>query len=111
MDRKTYRDSEKSVRESKHVFRSIARSTDTRTLIGSLIAPLPTGHSLAVLLSNRSTLLAGLMSTFTLDWAIRQRMAGTNLSWFVLQDLPTPPVSGQAKLFSLASSQIGRAHV
>jgi hypothetical protein len=104
MDRKTYRDSENSARESKLVFRSIARSTDTRTLIGSLIAPLPTGNSLAVLLANRSTLLAGLMNTFILDWAIRQRMAGTNLNWFVLQDLPTPPMSGQTNLSSLAAS-------
>lgn len=110
MWRSTYRESEKATHSYKLPFRSIARSTDTRTLIGSQIGNFPCGNSLAVLLANHGPLLSALMNSFVLDWAIRQRMAGTNLNWFVLEDLPTPSSSKHGQLRDLANS-LQLAHI
>ena len=39
-------------------------------------------------------LLAASLSSFVLDYVVRQKMAGTDLSYFIVQQLPVPsPIS------------------
>lgn len=110
MARHTYLGSENVMHSSKLAFRSIARSTDTRSLIGTYIGNFPCGNSLAVMSANNGLLLSALLNSFVVDWAIRQRMAGTNLNWFVLEDLPTPTSDRQQELLPLAAS-LQLAHI
>ena len=93
MDVKKYYRSDKPIHKAKIAARNIARSTDTRTFIGAFVNNLPAGHSLAVMSGNQDLLLCSVFNSFVLDWELRLRLAGTNLSLFVLQDLVTPQIS------------------
>ncbi len=78
------------LRRYKVPFRSIARSTDERTVIASVVADSPCGNSVGVLgSSNRDVWsLVGALCSFVADWAIRVRLGGTNLNWYVMQEVP-----------------------
>jgi len=77
--------------EPRYLLRNIARSTDERTLIGSPTPGFPAGHSLAALATRQSTLsiwaLGAQLSSFVLDWQMRRRLAGTNVSFAFLADV------------------------
>jgi hypothetical protein len=72
----------------KYLVRTIARTTDTRTIIGTPAFGLPAGNSVLVLSMPSSTLgiwsLGGLLSSFVYDWQMRKRIAGTNVNQFFL---------------------------
>lgn len=78
----------------KLVYRAIARTTDTRTIICSPHFGLPVGNSLAVLQTLddpiSSWALSGILSSFVFDWQMRRRIAGTNVNWFYMQDAAIP---------------------
>jgi hypothetical protein len=103
MSRSTFFESETSVRNTKVVFRNIARTTDSRTFIGALINDLPTCNSIGLLQSADNLLLVSVLNSFTMDWVLRQRLAGTNLSLFLIQDLVAPRVSEMRKIRLLAA--------
>jgi hypothetical protein len=73
-------------------------------LIGTLIDDLPYGNSLAVIDASHGPLLGALLNSFVVDWAIRKRIVGTNLNWFVMEELPTPTFSDKNLLSQLADS-------
>jgi hypothetical protein len=104
MGRAEYFKAESVFRGPKLFCRNIARTTDTRTFIGALVNDLPSGHSLAAIVSKDSLALTALLNSFTIDWSLRQRMAGTNLSLFVLQDLVSPPICDLVALRPTAAS-------
>jgi hypothetical protein len=85
-----YRDNEGSVKGLKIAFRDIARSTDERTFIGSLLPDLPCGNVLGVLGSNLkyAWALLSCMNSYTFDWNVRQRIGGTHLNLFIIDELP-----------------------
>lgn len=73
-------------------WRNIARSTDERTLIPSILPRVAVAHSMPLLLSKADTrsitaLLANL-SSITLDFVARQKLGGTNFSFQYLFQLP-----------------------
>jgi hypothetical protein len=74
----------------KIVFRDIARNTDERTFIGSLLPNLPCGNVLGVLGSDKSNFgfLISCMNSLVFDWNVRQRIGGTHLNLFVIEELP-----------------------
>ncbi|WP_204150616.1 hypothetical protein [Leptolyngbya sp. CCY15150] len=79
---------------SRYLFRNIARSTDSRTMIGSPAPGFPAGNSLAALsLETQSVwdtwLLGSILSSYIYDWALRQRLGGTNLNWVFLDETST----------------------
>jgi hypothetical protein len=80
----------------KLVYRSIARTTDSRTIIGTPIPELPAGNSLGVINSRnkKSPLavwtLAGILSSYLYDWQMRRRIAGTNINMFYLDESAVP---------------------
>ena len=75
-------------------WRRIARSSDERTMISTIMPRSAVGDSEFLMLPSASTpmcaLLAASLSSFVLDYAVRQKMAGTNLSYFIVQQLPIP---------------------
>ncbi|MCH7944439.1 MAG: hypothetical protein IIC73_00255, partial [Armatimonadetes bacterium] len=80
---------------SKLAYRRIARTTDSRTVIATMMPGWPAGDSIFFYLSNRkpaerSLLLAGVMSSFAFDYQTRCRLAGTNLSDFVMAETGLP---------------------
>lgn len=92
VDALSYRRRASAVPGIKLGFRSIARATDTRTIIGALLADVPCGNALGVL-SCRDADPLGLacaMNSWVVDWAARQRLGGTNVNWYVARELPLP---------------------
>lgn len=77
-------------------FRNVARSTDERTAIFSLLPRVGVGNSLPVLLpSNISApFVAGLVANFStlpFDWVVRQKLAGVNMNFFYVEQFPVLP--------------------
>lgn len=94
-------------------YRRIARTTDTRTFICSYLPPLPCTDSLFLLLDDNDDeqvllIAASLCSSLVFDWVVRQRLSGTNLSWFVLQECPLPQVQ-HATHHAVRSRLLGNA--
>jgi hypothetical protein len=82
----------------KVIFRRIARCTDNRTFICSFGWQAPCGDSLFLLAPTSSVLentllLLSCFSSLTFDFVVRERLAGTNVSWFVVQECPLPNIS------------------
>ncbi len=89
----TYKESDKSKQGAKVGYRRIARNTDARTWIGSLISDIPSGDSIFYLIPNSLNVNDSLsvitsLNSFTYDWILRTRLGGTNLSWFILEETP-----------------------
>lgn len=82
----------------KLAFRAIAPSTNSRTFISSILQDWPTGHSLSVLVTDPhapagAAALSSVMNSFVYDYFLRQRLVGSNLSWFVLADTVVPKIA------------------
>ncbi|MEU8050937.1 Eco57I restriction-modification methylase domain-containing protein [Micromonospora haikouensis] len=70
-------------------WRDMARSTDERTLISSVIPRTAVGHKF--LLALPAIIRAGLhanLSSFVLDYVVRQKLSGTSLGYFIFKQLP-----------------------
>ena len=78
-------------------WRRIARATDERTVISTVFPRVGVGDNLFLMLFNIGTapnVLAGIIAnlgTMILDYMARQKVGGTNLSFFVYQQLPLLP--------------------
>lgn len=76
-------------------YRMIARATDERTIIASALPRVGAGHSLALVFSSAepSTLacLLGNLNALILDYVARQKVAGVNTSFFIMNQLPIVP--------------------
>ncbi len=78
------------------VFRIIARSTDARTGIFSLLPVVPCGSSLAVVMVNslydhEELWLVSCASSFVFDYVLRQKLGGPNMNFFIMKQLPILP--------------------
>ena len=89
----------------KIVFRDITNSTNSRSVISTLIPNFPYSNKLPVLTSQLSIreelLLAILLSSFALDFIARMRLVGTSLNFFIMSALA---ITKKAKLKHLAQS-------
>jgi hypothetical protein len=73
-------------------WRDICRSTDERTLICGTIPRTAVGHKFPLCFPNmRSDVLLATCSSFVVDYAARQKITGTSLTYFVLKQLPVLP--------------------
>lgn len=73
--------------------RSISNSTNERTIIVSHISESAVGHSASVIdyecaQTVAYVLVLANMNSLPLDWAARLSMGGTNLSYFIMKQLP-----------------------
>jgi hypothetical protein len=91
----TYRENSQYHNRPRIVYRRITNTSNLRTFIGSFSPPSPAGDSLFLLLfeeneTARPLSTVAVCGSLVFDWTLRQRMTGTNLSWFVLQECPLP---------------------
>ena len=72
-------------------FRDIARPTDARTVIASMIPWAGVGNTIPLLVSADTLAVAYLMSNLNamcVDFVARQKAQGTHLNWFIVEQLP-----------------------
>lgn len=82
-------------------FRNIARSTDERTGIFAALPHVALGHSGSVLTlaeatPERTASVLAALNSLVCDYVLRQSLGGSNLSFFVLRQLPVPGPSALA---------------
>jgi hypothetical protein len=97
----------------KIAFRNIARSTDERSLICSVVDAIPSGHSLSVLKPKAISydhllFLAAVLQTLSFDYVLRTRLSGSNLSLFILEECPIPRIEDHRQSVREAVSRIVR---
>jgi hypothetical protein len=81
--------------------RALSNATNERTAIACLLPDVPCGNSLGVLKPRVTTsqplrqLAAGtaMLASLPFDWALRMRLAGTNLNRFLLTDCMLPKIN------------------
>ncbi|ACZ90494.1 Eco57I restriction-modification methylase domain-containing protein [Streptosporangium roseum] len=71
-------------------WRDICRSSDERTLIDSVFPRTATPDTTLLMLPNRGSAacLSGNLSSFILDYVVRQKSSGTHLKYFTVRQLP-----------------------
>jgi hypothetical protein len=78
-------------------FRDIARATDARTVISSIIPSCAAGNTLPLVLFNglhgkqlavNTALLMANLSCFALDYIARQKVQSTHVNWYIAEQLP-----------------------
>jgi len=74
-------------------FRDIARNTDKRTAIFSIVPFAAVGHTLPVIQLEEASFdekiaLFGAFNSLVIDYAIRQKLSGTHLTFFIVKQLP-----------------------
>jgi hypothetical protein len=89
--------------ETKIVFRDVARATDERSVIATLLPDWPCANALGVIHVEARLRLALLacLDSFVFDWVVRRRLVGAHLNWFVMEDLPIPEPARLEQLPSL----------
>lgn len=94
-------------------FRDIARNTDERTAIFSLLPWSAVANSLPILQFDFPCLelpfsLVANLSTFVFDFAVRQKVGGTHLNFFIVKQLPVlgPSDYNSNQLTTIASKVV-----
>ncbi|MBK6904978.1 MAG: hypothetical protein IPH04_19755 [Saprospirales bacterium] len=81
-------------------FRDIARSTDMRTFINTLVPRSASGNKLPLLLPENddieayigyAPLLTANLSSFVFDYVARQKVQSTAMNWYIVEQLPLIP--------------------
>lgn len=113
--REEYLKTGKVRRQPKIGYSRIRRTTDTRTMMSAVLDGLPTGDSIFCIYGDPearvldTAALCGFLNSFVFDWQLRDRMGGTNVSWFYLEGLavPDPASSREVGFGEIALSLIG----
>ena len=100
-------------------FRDIARPTDVRTSIASVLPMAGYGNTLPLLLDDNNSLSASLVSTIVanlnsvcVDFIARQKAQGTHLNWFIVEQLPViAPDDYDRKFGETTARELVRDHV
>jgi hypothetical protein len=73
-------------------WRDICRSTDQRTMIASLVPKVAVGHKLPLMMPSKEPRLIACqyanLTSMALDYAVRQKVGGTSLTYFIVKQLP-----------------------
>ena len=93
---------------SRLLFMDVTSGTNTRTLIGGITIGCPAGNKVPLLTPLPShgwtalLLLNGAMDSLAFDFALRRRLAGTTLNWFIAEETAVPSVAAMTMGRSLA---------
>ena len=106
-------------REYVLAFRDIARPTDVRTMISSLIPPVGAGNKLPLLLPhdaefsvNTAAHLVANFSSVPFDYVVRQKVQGTAMNWFIVEQLPViAPEDYDRRFGEMTARDLVRDHV
>lgn len=73
-------------------YRRIARNTDERTIISSLMPLSGVGDNIFLILTPiNEAILSAILCSYVMDYIGRQKIAGTNLNFFLMNQLPILP--------------------
>lgn len=80
-------------------FRRVARSTDERTGIFTLMPVLPSGDSVFLMFPQIASAIQAFalianLNSYVLDYVIRQKVAGVNMNFFLVEQFPVLPLGG-----------------
>ena len=96
-------------------FRDIARSTDVRTMIASVVPWAGYGNTTPLLLgaTGESTgRLVANLNSICLDFVARQKAQGTHLNWYILEQLPViAPADYDRRFGDTTARDLVRDHV
>ncbi|MDI9349329.1 MAG: Eco57I restriction-modification methylase domain-containing protein [Candidatus Symbiobacter sp.] len=101
-------------------FRDITNATNERTMIATVIPAYPCGNKIPLLMpmenvENYSEICAFLsanFSSFMFDFCARVKVQGTNINWYILEQLPViPPDMYQRKFGELTAGELVTNHV
>ena len=83
----------RTARSDKLVYRRVARSTDTRTLIAAAVPGYPVADKTPTMRSkvaNATFSLMAILNSYTFDSAVRLRCGGTQIDYHVIAGIPLP---------------------
>jgi hypothetical protein len=107
----------KASRGLKLGFMDVGSATNSRTMIAALTFDCPHGNKVPVLMPRGSPkgsaeALCGVLGTFAYDFAMRARLGGLTLNYFIVEETPLPRLVHRA-LDEVASAAraLGMAHV
>ena len=99
-------------------YRRIARTTDIRTMIATVAPKAGFGDSVFLLLPEKNMTASGTcnllanLNSLSFDYVIRQKLQGTNLSWYILQQLPViAPSDYESQFGPTTARDLVRDHV
>ncbi|MGW4321107.1 hypothetical protein ACWEMW_18215 [Streptomyces sp. NPDC004684] len=78
-------------------WRDIARSTDTRTVIGAALPAYGVGHKFPLLfVQSQAAALQAVLTSFACDYVARQKVVGTSMTYGYVMQFPVPePVAAR----------------
>ncbi|MFF7066672.1 Eco57I restriction-modification methylase domain-containing protein [Streptomyces pseudovenezuelae] len=71
-------------------WRDVTNTSNERTLIAAAAPAHGFGHKFLLALAPQGALLSAIWSSFIVDYAARQAMGGTSMSFFIVRQLPIP---------------------
>lgn len=74
-------------------FSNVSSPMNERTMIAYPLPRAAVGHSSPLIIVERGAALLALLSSFPLDYILRQKLGGVNLTYNYVQQLPAPPRS------------------
>ena len=100
-------------------FRDIARATDVRTVITSIVPWAGFGNKLPLLLpidgglgARGAACLVANLNSFGFDYVTRQKIQGTTLNWYIVEQLPVIARDGYDRFFGEKTArELVRDHV
>ena len=100
-------------------FRDIARATDVRTVITSIVPWAGFGNKLPLLLpidgglgARGAACLVANLNSFGFDYVTRQKIQGTTLNWYIVEQLPVIARDGDDRFFGEKTArELVRDHV
>ena len=96
-------------------FRDIARPTDVRTVICSVVPWAGFGNTVPLLVSGdtlAATYLMANLNSVCVDFIARQKAQGTHLNWYIVEQLPVIASSDYGRLFGATTARdLVRDHV
>jgi hypothetical protein len=90
------------------VWRGICRSTDERTFIATILPRVAVGHTLMTAFTSQASkahAILACVSSFVLDYVVRQKLGGASLTLFVVKQLPIAGPSEYDKNCPWAASE------
>ncbi|MFJ3987672.1 DNA methyltransferase [Streptomyces sp. NPDC090032] len=77
-------------------WRDVARSTDTRTMIGCPLPAHGVGHKFPLMfVPTGAAALTGVLSSYVFDYVVRQKVAGTSMTYGYVMQFPVPTPDGE----------------
>ena len=96
-------------------FRDIARPTDVRTVIASIVPWAGYGNTVPLLVIAETLATAYLtanLNAMCVDFVARQKAQGTHLNWYIVEQLPVIPATAYDRCFGVTTARdLVREHV